>query len=103
MRNGKLETGNYSVIGHRYGIQWSDDITSEALQLRRELTNMVSMSARGASPYIPGVYVPLAETIRAAEAILGGETDKYPEAAFYNVGTIDDVAKRAREEGGDAK
>ena len=52
---------------------------------------------------IPGVYVPLAETIRAAEAILGGETDKYPEAAFYNVGTIDDVAKRAREEGGDAK
>ncbi len=52
---------------------------------------------------IPGVYVPLAETIRAAEAILGGETDKYPEAVFYNVGTIDDVAKRAREEGGDAK
>ena len=52
---------------------------------------------------IPGVYVPLAETIRAAEAILGGETDKYPEAAFYNVGTIDDVARRAREEGGDAK
>ena len=52
---------------------------------------------------IPGVYVPLAETIRAASAILGGETDKYPEAAFYNVGTIDDVAKRAREEGGDAK
>ena len=49
------------------------------------------------------MYVPLAETIRAAEAILGGETDKYPEAAFYNVGTIDDVAKRAREEGGDAK
>ena len=52
---------------------------------------------------IPGVYVPLAETIRAASAILGGETDKYPESAFYNVGTIDDVAKRAREEGGDAK
>ena len=47
--------------------------------------------------------MPLAETIRAAEAILGGETDKYPESAFYNVGTIDDVAKRAREEGGDAE
>ena len=52
---------------------------------------------------IPGVYVPLAETVRAASAILGGETDKYPESAFYNVGTIDDVARRAREEGGDAK
>ena len=52
---------------------------------------------------IPGVYVPLAETVRAASAILGGETDKYPESAFYNVGTIDDVARRAREEGRDAK
>ena len=52
---------------------------------------------------IPGVYVSLAETVRAASAILGGETDKYPESAFYNVGTIDDVARRAREEGGDAK
>ena len=52
---------------------------------------------------IPGVYVPLAETVRAASAILGGETDKYPESAFYNVGTIDDVARRAREEGGDTK
>ena len=49
--NGKI---NYrsSVIGHRYGIQWSGDISSEALQLRRELTNMVSMTAAGASPYM---------------------------------------------------
>ena len=51
VKNGKI---NYrpSIIGHRYGIQWSGDITSEALQLRRELTNMVSMTAAGASPYM---------------------------------------------------
>lgn len=50
-RNGTIESAP-SVIGHRYGIQWTGDITSEALQLREELTNMVYASAVGASPYI---------------------------------------------------
>lgn len=44
---------------------------------------------------VPGVYVPLEETIRGFEVILGGEADKYPESAFFNVGTIDDVKKKA--------
>ena len=44
---------------------------------------------------IPGVYVPLKETIRGFKAIIDGEMDDYPEAAFYNVGTIDDVVKKA--------
>lgn len=44
---------------------------------------------------IPGVYVPVAETVRGFAAIIGGDMDKYPEAAFYNVGTIDDVIKKA--------
>ena len=46
---------------------------------------------------IPGVYVPLSETIRGFKAIINGEADEYPEAAFYNVGTIDDVIKKAEE------
>ena len=46
---------------------------------------------------VPGVYVPLAETIRGFRAILNGELDDCPEAAFFNVGTIEDVrAKAAR-------
>ena len=44
---------------------------------------------------VPGVYVPVAETVRGFAAIIGGDMDKYPEAAFYNVGTIDDVIKKA--------
>ena len=44
---------------------------------------------------IPGVYVPLSETVRGFRAIVSGEMDEYPEAAFYNVGTIDDVKKKA--------
>ena len=45
---------------------------------------------------IPGVYVPLKETLRGFKAIVDGEMDKYPEAAFYNVGTIDDVIIKAK-------
>ena len=45
---------------------------------------------------IPGVYVPLKETIRGFKAIVSGEMDEYPEAAFYNVGTLEDVIKKAR-------
>lgn len=46
---------------------------------------------------IKGVYVPVSETIRGFKAILSGEMDSYPEAAFYNVGTIDDVIKKAEQ------
>lgn len=45
---------------------------------------------------IPGIYVPLEQTVKGFAAIIAGEADKYPEAAFYNVGTIDDVVKKAK-------
>lgn len=48
---------------------------------------------------IKGVYVPLAETIRGFKAIVSGEMDDYPEAAFFNVGTIDDVVEKAKKLG----
>ena len=44
---------------------------------------------------VPGVYVPVAQTIRGFKAILDGEMDEYPEAAFYNVGTLEDVKAKA--------
>ena len=43
----------------------------------------------------PGVYVPLKETLRGFAAIVNGEMDEYPEMAFFNVGTVDDVKKKA--------
>ena len=46
---------------------------------------------------VPGVFVPLRETIRGFAAIVNGEMDEYPEAAFFNVGTIDDVQRKAEE------
>lgn len=47
---------------------------------------------------IPGKYVPLKETIRGFKMIIDGEMDAYPESAFFNVGTIDDVIAKANAE-----
>lgn len=44
---------------------------------------------------IKGEYVPLEETIKGFKAILEGEMDQYPENAFFNVGTVEDVKKKA--------
>ena len=44
---------------------------------------------------VPGKYVSLNDTIRGFRAILDGEMDQYPEAAFFNVGTIEEVAEKA--------
>ena len=45
----------------------------------------------------PGVYVPVSETVKGFRAIVDGEMDEYPEAAFFNVGTIEDVIAKAEE------
>ena len=46
---------------------------------------------------LKGVYVPVAETVRGFKAIIDGEVDDIPEQAFFNVGTLDDVYKKAEE------
>ena len=45
----------------------------------------------------PGVFVPLHETLRGFKEILSGSMDEYPEAAFFNAGTIDDVIRKAEQ------
>ena len=45
---------------------------------------------------VAGRYVTVEETIRGFEAILGGDTDTLPEAAFFNVGTLDDVYAKSK-------
>ncbi len=46
---------------------------------------------------IPGVYVPVSETVRGFKEILDGLHDDLPEEAFRMVGTIDDAIKKAKE------
>ena len=45
---------------------------------------------------IKGKYVPLKETIRGFKAIINGDMDEYPEAAFLFAGTIEDVIEKAK-------
>ena len=46
---------------------------------------------------VPGVYVPVSETVRGFKEILDGLHDDLPEEAFRLVGTIDDAIKKAKE------
>ena len=43
----------------------------------------------------PGIFVPVADTVRSFKAIIDGQYDHLPEAAFYMVGTIEDAVKKA--------
>jgi F-type H+-transporting ATPase subunit beta len=47
----------------------------------------------------PGVYVPIAESIRGFKEILDGKHDDLPERAFFMKGTIDQVVEEGRGEG----
>ena len=63
----------------------------------RKLQRFLSQPMHVAEKFtgIPGVYVPLKETLRGFKAIVDGEADDLPEAAFFNVGTLDDVRAKA--------
>ena len=49
------------------------------------------------SPVSPGVFTPVEETIASFKAIAEGKYDSYPEQAFYMVGGIEDVERKAKE------
>ncbi len=42
----------------------------------------------------PGVFVKIEDTIKGFKMILSGELDKYPEAAFHMVGTIEEAIEK---------
>ena len=70
-------------------------IVSRARRVQRFLSQPFNVAEQFTG--IPGVIVPIEETIRGFKMILDGQMDKYPEQAFLNVGTIDDaIAKGER-------
>jgi F-type H+-transporting ATPase subunit beta len=44
---------------------------------------------------IPGIYVPVTETVESFEALVNGELDDIPEQAFLNVGGVEGVLAKA--------
>lgn len=46
---------------------------------------------------VAGAYVPVAETVKGFKMILDGELDDLSEAAFFNVGTIEDAIEKDKQ------
>ncbi|MBI3914506.1 MAG: F0F1 ATP synthase subunit beta [Chloroflexi bacterium] len=61
----------------------------------RKIEKYLSQPMRVAEVFtgIPGVYVPIKETVRGFKMILDGELDEVPESFFYMKGTIDAVVE----------
>jgi F-type H+-transporting ATPase subunit beta len=80
------------------GMEELDENDKLTVYRARKIQKFLSQPFRVAENFtgVPGVYVPVAETIKGFKAIINGEMDGYPELAFFNVGTIDDVVKKAK-------
>ncbi len=46
---------------------------------------------------IPGIYVPIEETVQSFEALVDGELDEVPEQAFLNVGNVESVLAKSKQ------
>lgn len=68
-------------------------LVSRARIIQRFLSQPFDVSEKFTG--IPGVYVPLKETIRSFAEIIDGKHDDLPESAFLFAGTIEDVIKKA--------
>ena len=75
----------------------SDDdklLVSRARKIQRFLSQPFYVSEKFTG--LPGVYVPISETIRGFREIIEGKHDDLPESAFLFAGTIDDVIAKAK-------
>jgi F-type H+-transporting ATPase subunit beta len=80
------------------GVEELSDEDKQIVARARKIQRFLSQPMHVAEKFtgMAGVYVPLKETLRGFKAIVDGEVDEYPEAAFYNVGTLDDVFEKAK-------
>ena len=80
------------------GMDELSDSDKQTVYRARKIQKFLSQPFHVAENFtgISGKYVPITETVKGFEAIIGGDADDYPEAAFFNVGTIDDVVEKAK-------
>lgn len=98
----------YNELQDIIAILGMDELSDEdklTVTRARKIQKFLSQPTHVAQKFtgIPGVYVPISETIRGFKAIIDGDTDGLPEAAFYNVGTIDEAIKKAEALGNGAR
>ncbi len=83
------------------GMDELSDEDKKTVSRARKIQRFLSQPSHVAEKFsgIPGIYVPLEETIRGFTEICDGKWDHLPEQAFYMVGTIDDAVEKARKLG----
>ena len=91
----------YAELQDIIAILGMDELSEEdkaTVYRARKIQRFLSQPTHVAEKFtgMPGVYVPVAETVKGFGAIVAGEMDEYPEQAFFNVGTLDDVIAKAK-------
>ena len=91
----------YAELQDIIAILGMDELSEEdkaTVYRARKIQRFLSQPTHVAEKFtgMPGVYVQLADTVKGFGAIVSGEMDKYPEQAFFNVGTLDDVISKAK-------
>ena len=89
----------YKELQHIISILGMEELSDEdrlTVNRARKVQRFLSQPFFMAEQYTgqPGVMVSLKDTIKGFNMIMDGEMDKYPEAAFMNVGTIEDAIKK---------
>ncbi len=72
-------------------------LVTRARKIQRFLSQPLFVSEKFTG--IPGVYVPVSETLRGFREIIEGKHDDLPESAFLYVGTIDEAVEKAKKGG----
>ena len=80
------------------GMEELSDEDKQVVHRARRVQRFLSQPFHVAEGFtgVPGVLVPIEETIRGFKMILDGEMDEYPEAAFHMKGSIDEVIEAGK-------
>ena len=92
---------SYKELQDILGILGMEELSEEdktTVYRARKIQRFLSQPFHVAETFtgIPGKYVPLKDTVKGFKMIVDGEMDEYPEWAFFNVGTIEEVIEKAK-------
>ncbi|HEY3949077.1 F0F1 ATP synthase subunit beta [Phenylobacterium sp.] len=92
----------YKALKDIIAILGMDELSEEdklTVARARKISRFLSQPFHVAEQFtnMPGIFVSLEDTIRSFKAVVDGEYDHLPEAAFYNVGTIEDAVRKAEQ------
>jgi F-type H+-transporting ATPase subunit beta len=92
----------YKALKDIIAILGMDELSEEdklIVSRARRITQFLSQPLHVAEVFnnVPGVFVPLEETVRSFKAVCDGEYDHLPETAFRMVGAIDQVVEKAEQ------